>query len=235
MKPVLIIRHAATEGPGFLGDFLTSQNIPWVLIKIDEGEQLPTSAIDYSGVAMMGGPMSVNDDLPWIAQEVYLIQDAVKHEVPLIGHCLGGQLMSKALGAKVSANKCKEIGWGSAFAANCSEAKNWFGEHSSFLAFHWHGETFDLPQGAVHLLSSEYCQNQAWAIGKHLAMQCHIEMTEEMVISWCKHGAEELKEAIASPAVQQLESIQENLSANIANLNEVASQVYSQWIKGLVS
>ena len=130
MKPVLIIRHAATEGPGFLGDFLTSQNIPWVLIKIDEGEQLPTSAIDYSGVAMMGGPMSVNDDLPWIAQEVYLIQDAVKHEVPLIGHCLGGQLMSKALGAKVSANKCKEIGWGSAFAANCSEAKNWFGEHS---------------------------------------------------------------------------------------------------------
>ena len=73
MKPVLIIRHAAIEGPGFLGDFLRSQNTPWVLIKIDEGEQLPTSAIDYSGIAMMGGPMSVNDDLPWIAQEVSLI------------------------------------------------------------------------------------------------------------------------------------------------------------------
>ena len=234
MKPVLIIRHAETEGPGFLGDFLSSQNISWVLIKIDEGEQLPASAIDYSGVAMMGGPMSVNDDLPWIAQEVSLIQDAVKHNIPLIGHCLGGQLMSKALGARVSANKYKEIGWGEAFTDKCSEAQKWFGEYSSFLAFHWHGETFDLPQGAVHLLSSQYCPNQAWAIGKHLAMQCHIEMTEEMVVAWCAHGAGELKEACSSPAVEQLESIQKNLSTNVANLNEVASQVYSQWIKGLV-
>ena len=234
MKPVLIIRHAATEGPGFLEDFLDAHNIPCKLIKIDQGDKVPPNASDYSGIAMMGGPMSVNDDLPWISDEITLILNAAKLDIPLIGHCLGGQMISKAFGARVSANKVKEIGWGVVSVSENDEAKKWFGNHSSFLGFHWHGETFDLPLGATHILSSQYCPNQAWAMGKHLAMQCHIEMTEEMVISWCDHGESELKESRSSPAVEQANQIKESLENAIPNLNQVASQVYSQWIKGLV-
>jgi GMP synthase-like glutamine amidotransferase len=233
MKPVLIIRHAKTEGPGFLGEFLSSHDIPFTLIKIDEGDEIPETAIAYSGIAMMGGPMSVNDDLPWIAKEIALVRDAAKLDIPLIGHCLGGQMMSKALGAKVSANPVKEIGWGGVFVRENPDAKKWFGDYSSFLGFHWHGETFDLPIGATHLLSSHHCMNQAWSMGKHLAMQCHIEMTEEMVISWCDHGEEELKASASSPAVEQATQIKRSLSNSIPDLNEVAYQVYSQWIKGL--
>lgn len=235
MKPVLIIRHATTEGPGFLADFLGEHNIPYTLIKIDQGDQVPKSAADYCGIAMMGGPMSVNDDLPWISDEIFLIRDAAKLDIPLIGHCLGGQMMSKAFGAKVSSNPVKEIGWGGVFVSENDEAKKWFGNYTSFLGFHWHGETFNLPLGATHVLSSRYCQNQAWSMGKHLAMQCHIEMTEEMVISWCEHGEDELKFSRSSPAVEQANQIKKSLKSSIPDLNEVANQVYSQWIKGLVS
>jgi hypothetical protein len=105
----------------------------------------------------------------------------------------------------------------------------------SFNGFHWHGETFSLPAGATHLLASQYCQNQAYAIGKHLAFQCHIEMTPEMVEAWCDVGADEIRQSSASPAVQSTEVIMENLPLHCFFLNKVANQVYTQWIKGLVN
>lgn len=234
MKPIIIFRHAATEGPGYLATFLDEQKIPWQLIKIDENEALPASILDFSGVVLMGGPMSVNDDLPWLAPLLALIREAYTVDIPLLGHCLGGQLISKALGAVVTKNAIKEIGWGDVSVTKNMTAQHWFGELQAFNSFHWHGETFSLPPNAVHLLSSPYCDNQAYAIGKHLAFQCHIEMTAEMVQSWCDVGTDELKQSIESIAVQQAPAMQENLSLRCALLNKVAKQVYSQWIKGLV-
>ena len=234
MKPVVIFRHAASEGPGYLGTFLDECSIPWRLVKIDEQEALPDSIQDFSGVVLMGGPMSVNDDLPWIAPLLNLIREAYTADIPLLGHCLGGQLISKALGATVSKNRIKEIGWGSVNVSKNPVANYWFDEIETFNSFHWHGETFSMPLNAVHLLSSPYCENQAYAIGKHLAFQCHIEMTEAMVQSWCELGADELTEATDSPAVQQADVMQENLPLHCFFLNKVAKQVYSQWIKGLV-
>ena len=234
MKPVVIFRFLAHEGPGYLGEFLTSQNITWQLIKVDENELLPTSILAYSGMVLMGGPMSVNDDLPWIAPLLDLICEARDNDIPLLGHCLGGQLMSKALGANITKNPIKEIGWGKVTVSNNDVAKNWFGEIETFNAFHWHGETFSLPQGANHLLASAHCQNQAWSIGKHLAFQTHIEMTVEMVHKWCEEGAEELNQSANSVAVQQADAMQENLPVHVFFLQKVAKQVYSQWIKGLV-
>ncbi|HSI25554.1 MAG TPA: type 1 glutamine amidotransferase [Methylotenera sp.] len=234
MKPVIIFRHAATEGPGYLATFLDENNIPWQLVKIDEGETLPVSISGFSGMVLMGGPMSVNDDLPWIAPLLSLIQEAYKADVPLLGHCLGGQLISKALGGVVTKNVIKEIGWGEVSVSHNDTAKHWFGELETFNSFHWHGETFSLPDNAVHLLSSPYCQNQAYAIGKHLAFQCHIEMTTEMVESWCEVGADEITQSADSVAVQQPEKMQETLPLHCFFLNKVAKQVYSQWIKGLV-
>lgn len=233
MKPVIIFRHAATEGPGYLATFLDEQHIPWQIVKIDEKDPLPSSIAGYSGVVLMGGPMSVNDDLPWIPPLLALIREAYAQDIPLLGHCLGGQLISKALGAVVTRNPIKEIGWGEVSVSKNATAEYWFGELETFNSFHWHGETFSLPENAVHLLSSPYCQNQAYSIGKHLAFQCHIEMTADMVESWCEVGTQELAESASSIAVQQADKMQETLPLHCFFLNKVAKQVYSQWIKGL--
>lgn len=235
MKPVLIFRHATVEGPGYLGEFLDKQAIPWHLVKIDQGDQLPRSITDFSGMVLMGGPMSVNDDLPWIAPLLELIREAVAADIPLLGHCLGGQLISKALGAVVTANPVKEIGWGEVTVSKNEVARSWFSDIESFNGFHWHGETFSLPAQAVHLLASPHCENQAYAIGKHLALQCHVEMTPELVQSWCEVGLDEIEQSMGSPAVQSVAEIVENLPLHCFFLNKVATQVYTQWIKGLAN
>ena len=234
MKPVIIFRFANIEGPGFLATFLERQGISWQLVKVDQGEALPETIADYSGVVLMGGPMSVNDDLPWIPSMLNLIREAFAKDIPVLGHCLGGQLISKALGATVRENPVKEIGWGPLVVSRNEAAQLWLGDIETFNGFHWHGETFSLPAQAVHLLSSQYCENQAYAIGKHLAFQCHIEMTPDMVQSWCEVGAEELRQSAASPAVQQAETMLENLPLHCFFLNKVAARIYGQWVKGLV-
>ena len=233
MLPVAIFRHAATEGPGYLAEFLDKHHIPWRLIAVDRGEAVPRSIADFSGLVFMGGPMSVNDDLPWIRQELDLIREAVSGNVPVLGHCLGGQLMSKALGAVVSKNKVKEIGWGKVQVADNKTARSWFGDIKTFDAFHWHGETFALPEGAIHLLSNEHCVNQGYAIGKHLALQCHVEMMPEMISSWCNVGADEIDAAIGSPAVQAPDEVQRLMKDRLPQLHEAAEQLYTQWLAGL--
>jgi len=233
MKPIAIFRHAATEGPGFFSAFLDERKIPWRLIAIDTGDAVPPSASAYSGLVFMGGPMSVNDDLPWIPKIEALIRDAVAKEIPLLGHCLGGQLISKALGGFVSRNPVKEIGWGEVQVSDNEVARAWFGDSKKFHAFHWHGETFSLPQGATRLLSSEYCGNQAWAIGKHLALQCHVEMTAEMIAAWCAVGADEVDASSASPAVQSVSDMQQQMNDKLPLLNSVANRLYSHWVNGL--
>ena len=235
MKPIAIFRHAAPEGPGYLAEFLDERRLPWELIAIDAGDAVPRSAEAYSGLVFMGGPMSVNDDLPWIPPALALIREAVAGDIPVLGHCLGGQLISKALGGTVSRNPVKEIGWGEVTVADNDTARAWFGEVRHFNAFHWHGETFTLPQGAMHLLSSAYYANQAWAIGKHLALQCHVEMTAGMIVSWCEVGAEEILASKNSPAVQSASEIQRQMADELPHLREVAARLYTKWADGLCS
>ncbi len=233
MKPVVVFRHAQCEGAGYLGVFLNQEKIPWHEVRIDLDEEIPNEVNRYSGLVFMGGPMSVNDDLPWIPHALELIQQAFKHDVPVIGHCLGGQLMSKALGATVTKNPVEEIGWGALHVDENADAKKWFGNTKQFLGFHWHGETFGLPSGAKRLLFSEYCDNQAYAIGKHLAMQCHVEMTDELVRKWYKCWGAQVESSI-SPAVQTKQQGLENLSERIKQLNLQAHTLYAKWASGLM-
>ncbi len=232
MKPVAIFRHSPVEGPGYFGTFLNYHSIPWRLFKIDADVALPPGADQFSGLVFMGGPMSVSDDLPWIAPELALIRQAVADDIPLLGHCLGGQLISKALEGVVSRSAVKEFGWGEVSVADNSVAREWFGDLSKFESFHWHGETFTLPDGATRLLSSRYCENQAFALGKHFGMQCHVEMTEEMVQVWCAAGTGEVAGG-AEPPVQSVEAMQIDLARRIAALNAVACRLYAKWMLGL--
>ncbi|MGH8717387.1 MAG: type 1 glutamine amidotransferase [Burkholderiales bacterium] len=231
MKPIAIFRHFPTEGPGYFASFLSRRTIPYQLIKVDKGETIPTDPTRYSAFVFMGGPMSVNDELPWISEELELIRRAVVSDVPVLGHCLGGQLMAKALGGTVARNPVKEIGWGKVKVSDHPLARKWFGDVNSFISYHWHGESFSLPEQAARILSSDYCENQAFCLGKHLAMQCHVEMTEEMVRAWAKAGAQEL--AKPTPSVQGREDMLENLADKIAGLNRVADKLYTRWIAGL--
>jgi len=181
----------------------------------------------------MGGPMSVNDELPWIIPVLELIREAVRKDVPVLGHCLGGQLMSRAFGGAVRANPVKEIGWGEVRVADNALARAWLGDLPSFESFHWHGETFSIPPGATRILESGHCVNQGFALGKHLGMQCHVEMTEELVRTWLQTGADEIRDAAASPGVQKPAEIERGLKDRLGALHEVANRLYDRWTEGL--
>lgn len=231
MKPIAIFRHSPGEGPGYFATFLDRESLPWRLFRVDEGEFPPTSPEEFSGLCFMGGPMSVNDDLPWIPSALDLIRAADAKSIPVIGHCLGGQLMAKAFGGTVGRNPVKEIGWGEVAATGAGAATGWLDGNTRFEAFHWHGETFTIPDGATRILGNAHCANQAFLRGPHLAMQCHVEMTPTMIESWCNQWAAEGVPASAS--VQTPEQMQTGMEARIAAMRAVADRLYARWSAGL--
>jgi GMP synthase-like glutamine amidotransferase len=232
MQEILIFRHAAHEGPGYFADYLDRRALPFRLVRIDRHDPVPSSIDGAAGLVFMGGPMSVNDRLPWIPKAISLIRQAVASDIPVLGHCLGGQLMSKALGAKVKRNRVKEIGWLPVEAIDSPAARAWLdGTAPRFEVFHWHGETFDVPPGATPILKSRVCRHQAWVLGKHLAFQCHIEMTPALVRSWARTGAAE----IANPGatVQSERQMRVNLAVRAQRLNRIADKFYDRWVRGI--
>ena len=238
MKPVAIFRFSSDDGPGYFASFLDRHSIPWRIVKIDEGEAIPSIAEvleDFYGLVLMGGPMSVNDELPWIPPVLSLISETIARGQPCIGHCLGGQLMSKALGGAVTVNPVKEIGWNPVIAENNAAAREWLGEdfvaQSTLMTFQWHGETFALPNGATRILTGVACGNQAFVIGDSLGMQCHTEMTPAMIEEWCGDWAAE--NVPASASVQRPEEMQRAIDGNLVALRTLADRLYARWIAGL--
>ena len=233
-KDILIFRHFPTEGPGYLAEFLDRHGLRHRTIRVDAGEPVPESIADAAGLVFMGGPMSVNDPLPWIPKSLNLIRQAVAADLPVLGHCLGGQLMSKALGARVRPNRVKEIGWLPVERADAGRESGWLnGLPGRFEVFHWHGETFGIPDGATHILRSRHCRNQGFALGRSLALQCHIEMTPEMVRAWSRDGEGEIAAAGPSATVQRRPQMLTSLARRAASLHRVADVFYSHWIQGL--
>jgi GMP synthase-like glutamine amidotransferase len=233
MKPVAIFRHAASEGPGYFATYLDRRSVPWRVIRVDEGEGIPENPREFSGLTFMGGPMSVNDDLPWIAPALGLIRASVDASIPVLGHCLGGQLVAKALGGIVTRNPVKEIGWGPVDVLE--NGADWFGSGArSFISFHWHGETFSIPPGATRILSSAHCANQAFALGPHFAMQCHVEMTPELIRAWCRDWEKEVESlARRQPSVQTPAEMLDSVEEKTRTLNAIADRVYDRWLRGM--
>ncbi len=230
MKPIRIFRHINCEGPGYFAEALNHYSIPFELICIDKGDIPPPQIDDVSGLVFMGGPMSVNDDLPWVRQELDLIKKAVDADLPVLGHCLGGQLIAKALGSTINANPVKEIGWLPVQKIENEQAVNWLnGIPDETTMFHWHGETFSIPDGATAILKSQHCAHQGFVIGNTLALQCHVEMTIPMVNEWATLYKDEL--ANPSKTVQSYEEMISGLENKVANLQNAADVLYHRWLK----
>lgn len=234
MKPILIFRHLACEGPGYFQQVLHRNHIPYHIVFVDKGENIPDTLQNCSALVFMGGPMSVNDDLAWINQELKLIRMAVDNNMPVLGHCLGGQLICKALGGEVTANPVKEIGWLPVEKLPNTICDDWMQTlPQNFSAFHWHGETFSIPESGTRVLQSEHCSNQAFVIGNTLAMQCHIEMEADMVEEWAKLYQNEL--ISDEPTVQSAAVMTEHIHQKIKELQSVADKIYLRWLQPLLS
>jgi len=175
--------------------------------------------------------MSVNDPLPWIEEELTLIRMAQAQGMPILGHCLGGQLISKALGGEISANPVTEIGWHPVRSSDNPTAKDWLGGLQETTLFHWHGETFSIPEGAEVILENDHCNNQAFAIGNTLALQCHVEMTAPMVREWSTLYKDELDNP--APSVQTAQQMTEGLEQRITGAQQAADILYQQWLEPL--
>jgi GMP synthase-like glutamine amidotransferase len=232
-RPVAIFRFNRTEGPAYFADWLDAQKIRWQLVPLDEGVPVPEDPRTFSGIAMMGGPMSVNDELSWIAPLSALLRAAVDREVPVIGHCLGGQLFAQALGAPVSRAKVAEIGWIDVDVRDPAAQREWFGGRPSFNTFQWHYDAFALPAGATPVLANAFNANQAFVVdGRHIGLQCHVEMTRALTETWLASGADELP-AASTPATQTAADIRRDLDARIDALHTVANDIYARWAQGL--
>ncbi|MBL8512690.1 MAG: type 1 glutamine amidotransferase [Betaproteobacteria bacterium] len=233
MKPIAILRFSADDGPGYFASVLDRQSMPWTLFAIDAGDEPPVSLDEFSGLVLMGGPMSANDPLPWIPKVLDLIRAAQSRATPVLGHCLGGQLMSKALGGEVAVNPVKEIGWQPVLAEMHDAAREWLGDFTgqTLRVFQWHGDTFSIPPGATRILNGEACAQQAFVMGDSLAMQCHVEMTPDMVREWCADW--DAERVTRSTSVQAPDDIVQDIEARLAPMRQVADRLYARWFEGV--
>lgn len=192
---VQVLEHVPFEGVGSIEGWLRARDADVRYTRFHEpGHALP-DARGLDLVIAMGGPMSVNDEaaLPWLKAEKQFLRDAIGAGVAVLGVCLGAQLVASALGARVQPNAQKEIGW---FDVRATPAPDAFRFPDRLLAFHWHGETFELPPGARRLASSDACLNQAFQLGTNVVgVQFHLETTADSLDAIVSAGRDELVEA----------------------------------------
>lgn len=199
------------------------------MVCIDADQPVPGDLGAVSGLVFMGGAMSVNDGFDWIADELTLIRRALSEGIPILGICFGGQLLCKALGGEVWRGAGMEIGWHPVQRIGESGADWLDGVASEFEAFHWHAETFAIPAGSEHLLRSQCYPNQAFAWGDHLAMQFHLEMTEDMVLGWIERYGSDLD--LDSRCIQERRAVIADLGSKVRCLNQIADRVYGGWLQ----
>ena len=229
MKSIRFFRHVACESPGYLGILLERRGIPFEVVCLDEGISVPRNPAESAGLVIMGGPGNVNEPTDWMRQELELIERAADQGVPVLGICLGAQLICKALGGEVYRGESLEVGWHAVERIEEDGAPGWFaGLPSHFEVFQWHEHTFSPPPGAVALARSVCAEHQAFSIGKMLAMQFHLEMTPESIIALVERYPGDLEPV--SNCVQSAEAITADLAARTRRLYRIADVVFERWL-----
>jgi GMP synthase (glutamine-hydrolysing) len=197
----------AFEGPGNIEHWISKNNHRLTITRFFAGDPLPRLE-DVDGLLVMGGPMGANDEAlyPWMVQEKQFIRLAIAKGIKVLGICLGAQMIASALGARVFRNAQKEIGWFPLRLTPDGRASLFFSEcPEEFLVFHWHGDTFDLPEGTKHLAQSDACRHQAFSYQDHvLALQFHLDVRESDIADWLIAAGKEPK---PGPYVQTADQI----------------------------
>jgi GMP synthase-like glutamine amidotransferase len=176
------IQHVSFEGPAAIRDWALDAGCAWTATDISRGDRLPEDESGFDLLVVMGGPMSVNDEdiHPWLRDEKRLVRRAIESGKAVLGVCLGAQLIASAMGERVYPGPEKEIGWWPVRRVTSEGVGDVLPE--SFVPLHWHGETFDLPEGAVRLIETEVVPNQAFQLGRRvIGLQFHIEATPQSV------------------------------------------------------
>ncbi len=188
MKRILVCQHVAHELLGTLNPLIKDHGFR---IKYANFGRYPNEKQDlegYDGLVILGGPMNVDetDKHPHLNHEIELIQSALTKNLPILGICLGAQLIAKALGAKVGRNPTKEIGWYDLQVTDAGRSDPIFSHFGpTEKMFQWHGDTFEMPKGAMHLARSPFCENQAFRYGENVyGLQFHMEVDEPMIHRW---------------------------------------------------
>jgi len=222
-------QHVPFEGLGSIEPWLEANGYTLTHTRFFESMELPEpAAIDL--LVVMGGPMSVNDEdqFPWLVLEKQFVRKVIESGIPVLGICLGAQLIASAMGAKVSPNPVKEIGW-FPIRTVASDTGTAFTFPPSETVFHWHGETFGLPPGAIQLAKSQGCENQAFQLGNSvIGLQFHLETTPESARELISHCREELvpsgyvqtEEEILSASPDRYESINRLMESILAFLQQ---------------
>lgn len=232
-EPVLVLQFMSDDGPGHLGIWLRRRGIAADLRNAAVGDAFPQSIRGYRGLAVLGGAMSANDNLPFLRTTERLILDAMRADVPVLGHCLGGQLMARALGAEVHASPAPEVGWHTMQRLDSISSRQWFGSEARQSVFHWHREAFGVPAGAEPLAFSAACPNQAFAIGRHLAMQFHVEIDREKIEAWLgAAGSSNDRDEQIYPTVQGARAIRAATAQYLSAQQALADRIYTQWLYG---
>ena len=216
MLKFLIIQNTKNEGIGVLGELLREDKIELKTV-FAKSEEIPD--INPDAIIILGAPESANDDLPYLKKEVEIIQKSVEKNIPVLGICLGSQLIAKAFGAKVFKGPKKEIGFYHDIEFDNSEkSKLFIGLKSPCTVFHWHGDTFELPENAIRLAHSKNYQNQAIKIGSAVGVQFHLEVDEPIVKLWLEKSRKEIDETqdidpglIEKQIPQYIQTIRNNL------------------------
>jgi GMP synthase (glutamine-hydrolysing) len=229
---VLVLQHLNEDGPGYLGQWLDEQGVRWQVLCTEAGDAYPASVNGVKGLAVLGGAWSANDDRPSLRQAEALIREADALGIPVLGHCLGGQLMARALGGRVEKLAQPEIGWLGIRHNGGSTARAWLGEAQDSLVFQWHHDSFvALPPGAELIAGSSACAHQAFAVRQHLAMQFHIEITPQKIATWMANPGDAYPALVQRPldSVQNPSVVAEGTLRHQAGSEALARHIYEAW------
>lgn len=232
MNPIRIFRHDSWVGAGHFIRTLERNKFSYELVAIDQGEPVVTDINNVSGLAFLGGTMSVNDTHPWISEELNLICRAAEKNLPIIGHCFGAQLISKALGGNISTMPKKEIGWHAIEFLDNEICKQWFSRLPKTLdVLLWHEDAMTIPSGATPLYTTVHNPNQAFTIGNIIATIPHLEVTANMLNDWLQVYGYDL--VPLSDSVQSEAEISRDLVQRISSMHQLADVIYDQWLSML--